>query len=155
MSSSARSRSIRTWLQTDGAAKASFRNPRLSLGPIGGGAVRLAEAREDVPLVIAEGIETAASVDARDGLARPGPRSAPAASSGWSCRPCRSPRPSSSLPINDANGTGERAARIAAERWIAEGRRVRIALPPRPGTDWNDVLLGKDRNDIREARDAA
>ena len=52
----------RTWLQTDGAAKASFRNPRLSLGPIGGGAVRLAEAREDVPLVIAEGIETTASV---------------------------------------------------------------------------------------------
>ena len=40
----------RTWLQTDGAAKASFRNPRLSLGPIGGGAVRLAAAREDVPL---------------------------------------------------------------------------------------------------------
>ena len=54
------------------AAKASFRNPRLSLGPIGGGAVHLAEAREDAPLVIAEGIETAASVDARDGLARLG-----------------------------------------------------------------------------------
>ena len=52
----------RTWLQTDGAAKASFRNPRLSLGPVGGGAVRLAAAREDVPLIIAEGIETAASV---------------------------------------------------------------------------------------------
>ena len=34
----------RTWLQTDGAAKASFRYPRLSLGPIGGGAVRLGEA---------------------------------------------------------------------------------------------------------------
>jgi hypothetical protein len=32
----------RTWLQPDGLAKASFREPRLSLGPIGGGAVRLA-----------------------------------------------------------------------------------------------------------------
>ena len=34
----------RTWLQADGAAKAAFRDPRLSLGPVGGGAVRLAEA---------------------------------------------------------------------------------------------------------------
>ena len=32
------------------------------------------------------------------------------------------------------------------------GRRVRIALPPVPGTDWNDVLLEQD---IREARHAA
>ena len=33
---------------------------------------------------------------------------------------------------------------MRAERWLAEGRRVRIALPPDPGTDWNDVLLNKD-----------
>jgi putative DNA primase/helicase len=31
----------RTWLATDGSTKATFRNPRLSLGPINGGAVRL------------------------------------------------------------------------------------------------------------------
>ena len=29
---------------------------------------------------------------------------------------------------NDLNGIGERAARCAAERWLTEGRRVRIAL---------------------------
>ena len=34
----------RTWLQTDGAAKAAFRDPRRSLGLVRGGAVRLAEA---------------------------------------------------------------------------------------------------------------
>ena len=56
---------------------------------------------------------------------------------------------------NDANGTGERAARLAAEPWIAQGRKVRIALPPGPGSDWNGVLLGKDRNEIGEACDAA
>ena len=53
---------------------------------------------------------------------------------------------------HDANGIGECAARNAADRWLAEGRRVRIVLPPVPGSDWNDVLLNKD---IREANHAA
>src|SRR5690349_20117891 len=47
-----------TCLQIDGAAKASFREPRSSLGPVGGAAVRLAPARKGMPLVIGEGIET-------------------------------------------------------------------------------------------------
>ena len=141
----------RTWLQTDGAAKASFRNPRLSLGPIGGGAVHLAEAREDAPLVIAEGIETTASVM----LAMGWPGWA-ALSAGGIERLVLPPMPMAASVIiaadNDLNGVGERAARCAAERWLAEGRRVRIALPPCPGSDWNDVLLNKD---IGEARHAA
>jgi hypothetical protein len=29
-----------------------------------------------------------------------------------------------------------------AERWLAEGRRVRLAMPPEPGSDFNDVLVG-------------
>jgi len=41
---------------------------------------------------------------------------------------------------NDASGTGERAAHDAAARWLIEGRRVRIALPPEVGTDFNDLL---------------
>jgi len=41
---------------------------------------------------------------------------------------------------HDASGTGERAAHDAAARWLAEGRRVRIAMPPVPGTDMADVL---------------
>jgi hypothetical protein len=32
---------------------------------------------------------------------------------------------------------------------------VRIALPPEPGTDFNDVLLGRDYAHATEARDAA
>jgi putative DNA primase/helicase len=43
---------------------------------------------------------------------------------------------------NDVNGAGERAA-----EWLARriGKRVKVAVrtPPEPGTDWNDVLLGR------------
>ena len=53
---------------------------------------------------------------------------------------------------HDLNGLGERAARSVARQWLAQGRRVRIALPPVAGSDWNDVLLNKD---IGGARDAA
>ncbi len=43
---------------------------------------------------------------------------------------------------NDANGTGQRAASEAAERFLREGRQVRIATPPMTGMDFNDVLNG-------------
>ena len=46
------------------------------------------------------------------------------------------------LADNDRNGAGQQAAYAAAERWRAEGRKVKLALPPEPGTDFNDVLLG-------------
>ena len=59
------------------------------------------------------------------------------------------------LADNDANGAGERAAHTAAQRWLAEGRRVRIAMPPDPGTDFNDVLRGHGRAQIMEARHVA
>jgi hypothetical protein len=42
---------------------------------------------------------------------------------------------------NDANGVGQRAGRQLAARLVGIGHRVRIAIPPRPDTDWNDVLL--------------
>jgi hypothetical protein len=35
--------------------------------------------------------------------------------------------------------TGQEAARVAALRWRAEGRKVRIAKPTREGTDFNDI----------------
>ena len=121
----------RTWLQTDGAAKAAFRDPRRSLGPVGGGRlICLAAAREDVPLIIGEGIETAASAMLffflhgclerwRNGAAL----TTSAADRHEGRYRCGSRR----------NGVGIRAARTAAERWTAEGRQVRIMLPPAPG----------------------
>ena len=50
----------RTYLAADGAGKANVEEPRLSLGPVGGGAVRLAEP-EHGRLLVGEGIETTAS----------------------------------------------------------------------------------------------
>jgi putative DNA primase/helicase len=56
---------------------------------------------------------------------------------------------------HDASGTGERAARDAAARWLAEGRRVRIAMPPAPDTDMADLLAGRAHAAIDEARGVA
>jgi hypothetical protein len=47
----------RTWLLPDGSGKADLLEPKWSLGPVGGGAVRLAPAGP--VLAVAEGIETA------------------------------------------------------------------------------------------------
>jgi hypothetical protein len=42
---------------------------------------------------------------------------------------------------NDINGAGYRAATVSYYRWIAEGREVRIIMPPIAGTDFNDILI--------------
>lgn len=44
---------------------------------------------------------------------------------------------------HDASGTGQRAAQNLANRLMSEGRRVRIHIPSRPGTDWLDVYQQK------------
>jgi putative DNA primase/helicase len=56
---------------------------------------------------------------------------------------------------NDANGIGQRAANAAAERFLVEGRRVRVALPPVPGVDFNDLLRGSASARVGENSHAA
>ena len=128
-----------TYLAVDGSAQASITPRKRSLGPVGGGAVRLAPAAET--LLVGEGIETAASGVQAAGI----PAWAALSTSGMVAL-VLPPIVHTVIILadNDANGAGERAARTAARRWLAEGRRVRIAMPPVPGTDWNDVLLGTD-----------
>jgi hypothetical protein len=46
------------------------------------------------------------------------------------------------IVLADGDDPGEVAARDCALRWMREGRRVRIARPPR-GQDFNDMLLGR------------
>jgi hypothetical protein len=142
----------RTWLQTDGLAKASFRDPKMSLGPVKGGAVRLAKA--GATLLVAEGIETAAS-----GMVATGLPAWAALFAGGTEALILPPLPIAETVIiladNDLSGRGEEAARNAARRWIAEGRRVQIAMPPDPGTDFNDVLLGRTHSQTVEALDVA
>ena len=46
------------------------------------------------------------------------------------------------IVLADGDDPGEAAAQACAWRWKREGRRVRIARPPR-GLDFNDLLLGR------------
>jgi hypothetical protein len=70
----------------------------------------------------------------------------------WRC--CCPLRGGCSPADHDASGVGKRAARDAAQRWLAEGRHVRIALPPEPCTDFADMLLA-DVSSTAEVRNVA
>jgi putative DNA primase/helicase len=140
----------RTYLQPDGSGKADVEPAKAMLGRAGGGAVRLAKCHET--MLIGEGLETCLSAMQACGL----PAWAALSTSGVTelvLPP--TVRRIILLADKDSNGAGERAARTAAARWIAEGRRVRVALPPELGTDFNDVLLGRAHARITEPRDAA
>jgi hypothetical protein len=129
----------RTFLAPDGGGKASVSPVRIFTGPVGGGAVRLAPIRPDRPLALGEGIETTLSVMQACHL--PGW----AALSAVGIEKLILPPEARTLLIcadHDANGAGERAARRAAKRFISEGRRVRLAVPPQ-GLDFNDLLMGR------------
>jgi putative DNA primase/helicase len=107
----------------------------MMFGPCRGGAVRLAEA-EDV-LMVGEGIETCLSAKQAAGL----PAWAALSTSGL--RALKLPKDIREvIVLADGDDAGEKAARECGLRWLREGRRVRIARPPR-GLDFNDLLLGK------------
>jgi putative DNA primase/helicase len=140
----------RTFLAPGGSGKAHVAPQKAMLGRAAGGAVRLAPAGQI--LLIAEGIETAlAAAQAMDQ-----PTWAALSTSGL--KTLDLPAAVRSIVIlgdNDADGAGERAALTAAGRWVAEGRRVRIAIPPAIGQDFNDVLVGDAYARITEASDVA
>jgi putative DNA primase/helicase len=121
-------------------------------GPVGGGAVRLGMPHSGEWLAIAEGVENAIAVVTASAM--PGW----AALSAGGIRALVLPREATHVVIcadHDASGTGQRAARDAAQRWLAEGRRVRIVLPPEPGTDMADALFADTAADTVEARHVA
>ena len=129
----------RTYLQPDGAGKAKIAPSKMTLGPIKGGAVRLAEA--GAHLAVAEGIETGLSVQLASGIP------AWAAISAGGLRDLILPP----LPLAarltiaaDADPVGLEKAPAAAFRWRLEGRSVRIAVLS-AGQDLNDLLLADDR----------
>jgi putative DNA primase/helicase len=128
-----------TWLAPDGSGKATLEPPRKFFGQAAGAAIRLAPANDVDWLIFGEGIETTASVMQATGL--------PGWAAGWDGGIERLVLPAQVRRVliaadHDKNGAGERAARRAAQRWLAEGRRVRIAMPPNPGTDFNDFVKG-------------
>jgi putative DNA primase/helicase len=122
----------RTFLGSDGNGKAPVDPQKMMLGPCRGGAVRLADPGE--LLMVGEGIETCLAAMQSTG------RAAWAALSTSGLRSLDLPREVRNvIVLADGDDPGEAAAQACAWRWKREGRRVRIARPPR-GMDFNDLL---------------
>jgi hypothetical protein len=122
----------RTFLACNGG-KAPVEPQKMMLGPCRGGGVRIAKPGD--VLMVGEGIETCLA--AMQGSGHP----AWAALSTSGLRVLDLPDSVREvIVLADGDDPGEKAAREAALRWFREGRRVRIARPPR-GMDFNDMLL--------------
>lgn len=125
----------RTFLARDGQGKAPVEPAKMMLGPCRNGAVRLSDP-SDV-LMIGEGIETCLAAMQVTG------HPAWAALSTSGLRALDLPKcVRDVIVLADGDDPGEAAARDCALRWMQQGRRVRIARPPR-GLDFNDMLLGR------------
>lgn len=124
-----------TELLPDGSGRVS---KRLAKGshPLGG-AIRLYPFEASKPLALAEGIETALAVTEATGWAT------------WACVSATG-LAAVELPAEareaviaaDNDLAGFKAALALTRRLLSEGRRVRLATPPREGQDWLDVLGG-------------
>lgn len=125
----------RTFLAHDGSGKAPVEPAKMMLGPCQGGAVRLDVSGK--ALMIGEGIETCLAVIQASGR----PVWAALSTSGMRALnlPCCV---NDLIVLADGDAPGESAAQDCAQRWKREGRRVRIARPPK-GMDFNDMLLGR------------
>jgi putative DNA primase/helicase len=138
------------YLAIDGSMKATIEPAKRSLGPVAGAAVRLAPA--GALLMVAEGIETGLAAMQACQL----PVWAALSTSGMKALVLPPVvRTVIILADHDVNGAGERAARAATDRWLAEGRRVRLAMPPEPGSDFNDVLVGRAYARTQKVADVA
>ena len=140
-----------TYLRPDGSGKADLpkQQQRAFFGPVAGAAVRLGTPRPGEWFAITEGIETglsvmlACSMPVWAALSVPGIQNLVLPPEATHVVICAD---------HDVRGTGLRAAQDAAARFLAEGRRVRIAMPPQPGMDFNDVLIGQITTKRNEAR---
>ncbi len=125
----------RTYLAPDGRGKARVQTPKMALGPIGNGAVRLGPAAPAIGL--AEGIETALSVAQLFRIPC------------WAALGSRLDRVA--LPecvvevqiFGDNGAAGHAAAEKAAVAIEQQGLRIFLRFPPEDYGDWNDFLQGR------------
>ena len=123
----------RTYLLPSGTGKAPLSSPKMALGPVGAGAVRLAKA--DRVLGLAEGVESALSamqIFDTPCWAVLGSRLASV----------RLPDVVRHIVLFADNGPeGLEAAHKAIEAFTGQGgRKVTLRLPPDEFPDWNDAL---------------
>ena len=124
----------RTYLNPAGTGKAAVPKPKLSLGRVAGGAIRLAPPSRD--LIICEGLE--------DGLSLAQELQRPVwVAAGASMLPAMQfPRDVRSIAIGgDADDAGRAAAQKAGDAYVARGLAARIFYPQGGAKDWNQMLL--------------
>lgn len=135
-----------TFLKADGSGKADIDPPRATYGPAKGAGVFLGPVIEGQEYIVGEGIESTLSAMVMAGRSLNGGVSlsgvAALSAVGMESLVLR-PEMKRILIASDLdkNNVGQRAARIAFDRWKEEGREVRVAYPRVEGTDFNDMLL--------------
>ena len=125
----------RTFVREDGTGKADVPAPKLSLGRIRGGAIRLAPAAGE--LIVTGGVEDGLSLQQELG------RAVWAATGEGNMASMVLPVGVKSVMIGaDRDASGDAHAKRAGEAFALQGRSVRI-IRPLPGfKDWNDELRG-------------
>ena len=127
----------RTFL-TEYGTKATVSTPKMALGPLGAGAVRLAKAGS--LLGLAEGIEDALSAMQLFDL--------PCWASLGGARLARVDLPPEVREVRifaDGDDPGKEAAETSVRRFRREGLKARAFLPPGGVKDWNDALIAEGR----------
>jgi DNA primase len=126
----------RTYLNDAGTGKAGVPKPKLSLGRIGGSAIRLAPPAGE--MVICEGLEDGLTLQQELGVATW------VAAGVSNMRTMRLPTGVRSVIIGaDADAAGEAGAQETAKKLTAEGLKVRIIRPFEGFSDFNDELRGR------------
>ncbi|WP_227288070.1 toprim domain-containing protein [Boseongicola sp. H5] len=131
----------RTYLKPDGRGKAAVDLPKVMLGSVKGGSVRLS--RPSRRLAVAEGIETALSL--RCGFLSAQTEVHAALSATGMRRFNLPPTPGELVLAPDGDPVGLAAAEYLAERAAKAGWHIAWLRPP-SGMDWNDVLRERRGN---------
>ncbi len=125
----------RTFVREDGSGKADVKTPKLSLGRIGGGAIRLAPAAGS--LVVTGGLEDGLTLQQELGQA------VWAATGEGNMANMVLPVGVRSVVIGaDSDDSGEAHAKRAADAFALQGRSVRVIRPIPGFTDFNAELQG-------------
>ena len=125
--------------------KANLDPVKKTFGPAAGGAVRLAA--HGPRLMLCEGVETGLSV----WQACPGLLVWATVGTAGYCSLILPPGVQDITIAADADEAGEAAAQKAAQRFMAEGCRVKIARPPNGYGDFNDALMAQQSANARKA----
>lgn len=125
----------RTYLNADGTGKAAVPKPKLSLGGISGGAIRLAPCARS--MIVCEGIEDGLSLMQELG------RAVWVAAGAGNLPKMRFPQGAQEVAVGgDGDETGRAAARKAVDAFQSAGLRAR-AFFPIDAKDFNAELMGR------------